>query len=265
VESLQRIVQNAPSHEAMRDQAAAEGFDPDFVDEVMKRVRGEANKNFIQRRVSTKEISEALLGLLHDTDDADGDVRGSRAMIWHQAREAIKKSGEKIGLMFSEIDDAIMEELQGLYITGALTKLGDAKLAMWRPVLEARINAHDNLVKVSEEITTWLKQAAGAGERQLEAVLKQVAGKEAESAPWKVALAMAFSKTEKGKRGEDPTAEDIADMFLQLNLLEQLIGEIAHGPEANWAWALHTQSQMYKAHQHVGDALLDLHEQLAAA
>ena len=265
VESLQRIVSNAPSHEAMRDQAAAEGFDPDFVDEVMKRVRGEANKNFIQRRVSMKQVSEAVLGLLVEQDDAELGTRTSRDVLWHQAWEAIKKSGEKLGRLFVELDAAILDELEGLYLPGAVTKLGAAKLAMFRPVLEARINAHENLLKVSAEIAVWLKQAEGVGERQLEDRLRQVAGKESESAPWKVALAAAFAKSDKAKRGEDPSAEDLAEMFLNLGLLEELMGELEAGEQTAWLWPLRTQAQVLRSHQHVGHALLELHELMAAA
>jgi len=257
VQSLQRIVSNAPSQEAMRHQAEAEGFDPDFVDEVMKRVRADSNKNFLQRKVSTKAISAALLGLLDETDDADGTQRGSRAMVWHQAREALKKSGEKFGVWFGEVDEA-MEELEGLYFPRGLTKLGDAKLAMFRPFLEARVYAENNLHKLGEQLTTWLKQTAGLDERQLEAHLLRVAGKEAESAPWKLALAKAFARTTKGKRGEEPSAEDLAEMFLNLGLLEELMGEIEQGPDGMWAWTLQTQAQVLRAHQSVGDALMEL-------
>lgn len=72
--------------------------------------------------------------------------------------------------------------------------------------------------------------------------------------PWKIALAKAFAtRTEKGRRGEPPTAEDLAAMFFDIELVEHLMVEVEDGP---WH-ALMRQARAVIWNRDFGRLLLD--------
>lgn len=118
VESLQGIVQKATTPQEVVTQAQAIGFDPDVVDELMRRLRAQEKRNFVQRRVTTKEIAETLLGVLVESDKAV-----PQAAVTRQALRAV---GQRTAKAFNDLHDAVTE--LGGFAGPSLHQVGTALL-----------------------------------------------------------------------------------------------------------------------------------------
>jgi hypothetical protein len=130
VESLQGIVQRATTPQEIAAKAQQIGFDPELVDEMMRRLRAVEKRNFVQSRVTTKEIATALLGILIETDTA-----APQAGITRQALRAI---GQRTAKAFNDLHDAV-------------TELGGFAGPSLRQVGTALVETHDAAVAAAVE------------------------------------------------------------------------------------------------------------------
>lgn len=116
VASLQQLVQKSPSIDAIRQQAAAVGFDPDFADQLYRRVRGQKAKRLVDKSVSQKQIFSALLGMLAELETEDkADQVSQRVGLWASARLALQNFTTRFGVALQETHDVVTQTGMGFY------------------------------------------------------------------------------------------------------------------------------------------------------
>ncbi len=228
VRSLQQVIEKAgasttsPPVEVLRKEAVAAGFDPDLAEQVYLKVSNrldrERHRPLIEKRISEEEIAEVVVGLLRE-----GDL--SRLAPWAKARAFIRDSGEQLG--------AVMEDLLAV---AERTGFG------LRP----------NLDDVGQELAAWLRAAGHADAGALTAAARQAVDT-GKLAPWQGRLLAVWLQSERGRQGQLPGHDDLADLLVQSETAREL-AQAADGP---WD-TLMKQAAWVRAHRRVGDAFAEL-------
>ncbi len=223
VDSIQAIVQKATTPQEAAVQAQALGVDPELVEELMRRLRSDEKRNFVQRSVTSREVAEALFGVLLD---AEKGGRPAATALWSTTRQALNELNGRLRRAFGDLQAAVLE-LDGK-VSPSLKQVGSVMLELYDAAYADRLAFHPNL----EELAGIL--ATGQG-----------------SEPWQLALAAAWAQTNPGR--PVPTATDLEARLLDPVWFESLV---ARGP-GPWE-TLRTQAEVQRAHRNVGEALADV-------